>query len=114
MIFPQATLFHCDSSAPQVGTWTEARGVNMSRNFSETYTEIVESLQNKTLVITTIMVGWREIDVTLLENFDFQSQPYSMVRQTQERLTGNDAFEGFAIDLMAEIAQILSKSRFTR
>ena len=28
----------------------------MSRNFSETYTEIVESLQNKTLVITTIMV----------------------------------------------------------
>ena len=30
--------------------------MNMSRNFSETYTEIVESLQNKTLVITTIMV----------------------------------------------------------
>ena len=32
-----------------------------------------------------------------------------MVRQTQERITGNHAFEGFAIDLMAEIAQILSK-----
>ena len=41
----------------QVGTWTERRGVNMSRNFSETYTEIVESLQNKTLVVTTIMVS---------------------------------------------------------
>ena len=39
----------------------------------------------------------------------FQSQPYSMVRQTQERVTGNEAFEGFAIDLIAEIAQILSK-----
>ena len=37
-----------------------------------------------------------------------------MVRQTQERVTGNDAFEGFAIDLMAEIAQILSKSGITQ
>ena len=40
----------------KVGTWTEEGGVNMTRNFSETYTEIVESLQNKTLVVTTIMV----------------------------------------------------------
>ena len=39
----------------------------------------------------------------------FQSQPYSMVKQSQERITGNEAFEGFAIDLIAEIAQILSK-----
>ena len=37
-----------------------------------------------------------------------------MVRQTQERVSGNDAFEGFAIDLMAEIAQILSKSGITQ
>ena len=37
-----------------------------------------------------------------------------MVKQTQERVTGNDAFEGFAIDLMAEIAQILSKSGITQ
>ncbi len=28
----------------------------MTRNFTETITEIVESLQNKTLVVTTIMV----------------------------------------------------------
>ena len=40
----------------------------------------------------------------------FQSQPYSMVRQSQERLAGNEAFEGFAIDLIAEIAEILSKA----
>ena len=33
-----------------------------------------------------------------------------MVRQGPDRLTGNEAFEGFAIDLIAEIAQILSKS----
>ena len=33
-----------------------------------------------------------------------------MVTQSQEQLTGNNAFEGFAIDLIAEIAEILSKS----
>ena len=32
-----------------------------------------------------------------------------MIKQSQERLTGNDAFEGFAIDLIAEIAEILSE-----
>ena len=30
--------------------------------------------------------------------------------QSQDRLTINDAFEGFAIDLIAEIAEMLSKS----
>ena len=41
----------------KVGTWTEVGGVNFTRNFTETYSEIVESLQNKTLIVTTIMVS---------------------------------------------------------
>ena len=41
----------------KVGAWTESGGVNMTRNFTETYSEIVESLQNKTLIVTTIMVS---------------------------------------------------------
>ena len=41
----------------KVGTWTEIGGVNFTRNFTETYSEIVESLQNKTLIVTTIMVS---------------------------------------------------------
>lgn len=40
----------------QVGSWKEMTGVNFTRNFTESYTEIVESLQNKTLVVTTIYV----------------------------------------------------------
>ena len=32
-----------------------------------------------------------------------------MVKQSAERLTGNAEFEGFAIDLIQEIAEILSK-----
>ncbi len=39
-----------------VGTWDERVGVNFTRNFTESYSEIVESLQNKTLVVTTIFV----------------------------------------------------------
>ena len=38
----------------------------------------------------------------------FQSQPYSMYKISQEGLTGNDRFEGYAIDLIKEIADILS------
>ena len=32
-----------------------------------------------------------------------------MFKESSEKLVGNDAFEGFAIDLIAEIVQILSK-----
>ena len=44
----------------QVGTWNEKTGVNFTRNFTESYTEIVESLQNKTLIVTTIYVSWNK------------------------------------------------------
>ena len=64
--------------------------MNFTRNFTESYSEIVESLQNKTLIVTTIM-----------------SPPYSMVTQSEQQMNGNDAFEGFAIDLISEIAEIL-------
>ena len=40
----------------KVGVWTDSHGVKFTRNFTETYTEIVESLQNKTMIVTTIEV----------------------------------------------------------
>ena len=43
----------------KVGTWTEENGVNFTRNYTESYSEIVESLQNKTLVVTTLFVSVR-------------------------------------------------------
>ena len=42
----------------KVGTWNENTGVNFTRNFTESYSEIVESLQNKTLIVTTIYVSF--------------------------------------------------------
>ncbi len=32
-----------------------------------------------------------------------------MYRDSQKRLTGNDVFEGYAIDLIKEVAEILSE-----
>ena len=90
----------------KVGSWHDQRGIEFSRNFTETYSEIVESLQNKTLVVTTIRV--RFFGNLLFTNLSpSQSPPYSMLSESAEKLVGNDAFEGYAIDLIAEIAEIL-------
>ena len=69
----------------------------------------MESLQNKTLVVTTIMVSIEERIECCVWLFSFQSPPYSMHKESTEKLVGNDKFEGYAIDLIAEIAKILSK-----
>ena len=94
----------------KVGTWTETSGVNFTRNFTESYTEIVESLQNKTLVVTTIFVSLeKKTHVILAVTKLPQSPPYSMYRESSKRLSGNDVFEGYAIDLIKEVAEILSE-----
>ena len=42
----------------KVGSWYEVDGIKFSRNFVTTYSEIVESLQSKTLVVTTVVVRY--------------------------------------------------------
>ena len=42
----------------KVGVWMEETGANFTRNFTESYNEIVDSLQNKTLIVTTIFVSF--------------------------------------------------------
>ena len=41
----------------KVGTWDPSNGANFTRNYSKTTTEVVESLQNKTLIVSTILVS---------------------------------------------------------
>jgi ionotropic glutamate receptor len=41
----------------KVGVWNRGSGANFTRNFTEAYSQIVESLHNKTLKITTILVS---------------------------------------------------------
>lgn len=41
----------------KIGTWNSTEGVNFTRTYREVYTQIVESLQNKTFIVTTILVS---------------------------------------------------------
>ncbi|XP_076034612.1 glutamate receptor ionotropic, kainate 2-like isoform X3 [Oratosquilla oratoria] len=74
----------------RVGRWDPTNGANYTRTYQEVQQGIVESLQNKTLIISTIL-----------------ADPYTMLRETSERMTGNDRYEGFCVDLIHEIALVL-------
>ena len=41
----------------QVGSWDPSNGANFTRNYTKTSNEVVESLHNKTLIVSTILVG---------------------------------------------------------
>ena len=41
----------------KIGTWNSTEGINFTRGYSEVLTQIVESLQNRTFVVTTILVS---------------------------------------------------------
>ena len=40
----------------KVGMWNAGMGANFTRNFTEAYTNTLDTLMNKTLVVTTIEV----------------------------------------------------------
>ena len=40
----------------KVGTWNTLTGTNYTRNYTEAYSDVIESLGNRTLTITTIRV----------------------------------------------------------
>ncbi|XP_059097644.1 glutamate receptor ionotropic, kainate 2-like isoform X2 [Tigriopus californicus] len=74
-----------------IGTWSAPLGLNMSR-VAEIAAIFNPSniMANKTFVVTLI-----------------QNPPYTMLKEETRKLVGNDRFEGFAIDLMSEIAKVL-------
>ena len=50
----------------KVGSWDPTNGANFSRNFTEITSGIVESLHNKTLIVSTILVR-THVDQNLLQ-----------------------------------------------
>lgn len=50
----------------KIGTWNSTEGVNLTRTYGEVYTQIVESLHNKTFLVTTILVRFATIKKILL------------------------------------------------
>ncbi|PBC34948.1 Glutamate receptor, ionotropic kainate [Apis cerana cerana] len=74
----------------KIGTWNSTKGINFTRSYKEEYTQIVENLQNKTFIVTTIL-----------------SAPYCMRKVSSNKLVGNAQFEGYSVDLIYEISKIL-------
>ena len=92
----------------KVGAWDPINGANFSHNFTEITTGIVESLHNKTLIVSTILVR-RKYDTFFFQNHIniFQNAPFIMLKKDSETLFGNDRYEGYNVDLIQEISKIL-------
>lgn len=41
----------------KIGTWNSTEGVNFTKSYGEAYAQVVESLHNKTFVVTVILVS---------------------------------------------------------
>ncbi|CAI5795273.1 glutamate receptor ionotropic, kainate 4 [Podarcis lilfordi] len=72
----------------QIGHWHVTKGLTMDNQIFSS--NVSESLFNTTLIVTTI-----------LEN------PYLMLKGNHQELEGNDQYEGFCMDMLAELAAIL-------
>ncbi|KAK4023250.1 Glutamate receptor [Daphnia magna] len=73
-----------------VGTWNSIEGADFIRLRPDGQSLIQESLFNKTLIVSTIL-----------------SNPYFMMKESDQILKGNDQFEGFVFDIIDEISKML-------
>ncbi|XP_065284543.1 glutamate receptor ionotropic, kainate 2-like isoform X2 [Dermacentor albipictus] len=73
-----------------VGTWSPSSGLHMTRMEKTFQEEVLSTLRNKTLRITTIL-----------------NAPYVMLKASARKLSANDRFEGFCVDLLREISRNL-------
>uniref|UniRef100_A0A8C9GXE4 Glutamate receptor n=1 Tax=Piliocolobus tephrosceles TaxID=591936 RepID=A0A8C9GXE4_9PRIM len=84
----QENCDHVPFTGPAIGQWHVAEGLSMdSRLYAS---NISDTLFNTTLVVTTI-----------LEN------PYLMLKGNHQEMEGNDRYEGFCVDMLKELAEIL-------
>eukprot|EP00069_Balaena_mysticetus_P016115 bmy_09510T0 len=65
-------------------------GLNMTDGNKDRSNNITDSLANRTLIVTTIL-----------------EEPYVMYRKSDKPLYGNDRFEGYCLDLLKELSNIL-------
>ncbi|XP_065137274.1 glutamate receptor ionotropic, kainate 4 [Paramisgurnus dabryanus] len=72
----------------QIGQWHSEQGLSMDKQLPSL--NLTDTLFNTTLTITTI-----------LEN------PYVMLRANHQELEGNERYEGFCVDMLKELADIL-------
>uniref|UniRef100_A0A670I1Z4 Glutamate receptor n=1 Tax=Podarcis muralis TaxID=64176 RepID=A0A670I1Z4_PODMU len=73
-----------------IGLWNSNSGLNMTDSNKDRSTNITDSLANRTLIVTTIL-----------------EDPYVMYKKSDKPLYGNDRFEGYCLDLLKELSNIL-------
>ncbi|GAA6102703.1 glutamate receptor ionotropic, kainate 1 isoform X1 [Tachysurus ichikawai] len=81
-----------EEGTTKIGVWKSYTGFNLTET-RDSSNNITDSLTNRTLIVTTI-----------LEN------PYVMYKKSDKVLYGNDRFEGFCLDLLKELSNILGFS----
>ncbi|NWX10136.1 GRIK1 protein, partial [Caloenas nicobarica] len=74
----------------KIGAWNSYSGLNMTDSNKDRSTNITDSLANRTLIVTTIL-----------------EDPYVMYKKSDKPLYGNDRFEGYCLDLLKELSNIL-------
>ncbi|NXC66594.1 GRIK1 protein, partial [Anhinga anhinga] len=74
----------------KIGVWNSYSGLNMTDSNKGQSTNITDSLANRTLIVTTIL-----------------EDPYVMYKKSDKPLYGNDRFEGYCLDLLKELSNIL-------
>ncbi|XP_057619933.1 glutamate receptor ionotropic, kainate 1 isoform X5 [Chionomys nivalis] len=74
----------------KIGIWNSYSGLNMTDGNKDRSNNITDSLANRTLIVTTIL-----------------EEPYVMYRKSDKPLYGNDRFEGYCLDLLKELSNIL-------
>uniref|UniRef100_A0A8C9WE14 Glutamate receptor n=1 Tax=Scleropages formosus TaxID=113540 RepID=A0A8C9WE14_SCLFO len=77
----------------KIGVWNSITGLNFTDSDGHKSSNITDSMANRTLIVTTI-----------LEN------PYVMYKKSDKPLYGNDRFEGYCLDLLKELSNILGFS----
>ncbi|XP_061608224.1 glutamate receptor ionotropic, kainate 1-like isoform X2 [Phyllopteryx taeniolatus] len=74
----------------KIASWNSLKGMNLIEKSTTNNNNVTDSLANRTLIVTTI-----------LEN------PYVMYKKSDKELAGNDRFEGYCLDLLKELSNIL-------
>ncbi|XP_032790934.2 glutamate receptor ionotropic, kainate 2 [Daphnia magna] len=74
-----------------VSSWNPIDGANVTRpTVTEATTLLDDNLINKTLIVSSKL-----------------SDPYFMLKESADMLTGNDRFEGFVVDVIDEVSKLL-------
>ncbi|GLV43975.1 Kainate-type ionotropic glutamate receptor subunit 1D [Carabus blaptoides fortunei] len=74
----------------KVGVWNSTEGLNITRPVLPSSDSNEENLTNRSF---TVLIS--------------ETEPYAMYRESSAKLTGNDRYEGFGIDLISELALLL-------